>query len=226
MTRARYADGLRAFRRRITAAALALCLAAGSAFAQMPRPAEPQEPVIVAFGDSLTAGFGLAEEESYPSLLQARLKRAGYPHRVVNAGVSGDTSAGGLARLDWVLQQPVQAMIVCFGGNDGLRGLDPEQLRRNLSAIVARAQSRGAAVILAGMRLPTNYGPEYNRRFRAVFPAVAKAHHAAYLPFLLEGVAGKPELNQADGIHPNAAGARIVEANVWKVLKPILDGKR
>lgn len=208
------------------AAALALCLAGAAAAAPPPAPAEPPEPVIVAFGDSLTAGYGLAEEESYPSLLQARLKRLGYPQRVVNAGVNGDTSAGGLARVDWVLQQPVQVLIVCFGGNDGLRGLDPEALRRNLSAIVERAQRRGATVILAGIRLPTNYGPDYNRRFDAVFPAVAKARHAVFVPFLLAGVAGKPELNQADGIHPTAAGTRIVEATVWKALKPVLDAKR
>lgn len=206
---------------------LSLILAA-PAFAQpAPRSApEDSAPVIVALGDSLTAGYGLPEEESYPSLLQARLKRAGYPQRVVNAGVSGDTSAGGLARLDWVLQQPVQVVIVCLGGNDGLRGLDPEQLRRNLDAIIVRAESRGATVILAGMHMPTNYGPAYTRRFDAVFPAVARAHRVAYLPFLLEGVAGHPDLNQADGIHPTAAGMRIVESNVWKVLKPILDGKK
>lgn len=200
-------------------------------FAAMPHDADAQEmaaaneggPVIVAFGDSLTAGYGLAEEDSYPSLLQAHLKREGYPQRVVNAGVSGDTSAGGVARLDWVLQQPVQVMIVCFGGNDGLRGLNPDELRKNLDTIVVRAERAGAKVILAGMHMPTNYGPDYTRRFDAVFPAVAKAHHLPFLPFLLEGVAGKAELNQADGIHPTAAGARIVEANVWKVLKPVLD---
>lgn len=182
-------------------------------------------PVIVALGDSLTAGYGLAEDESYPSLLQARLQRAGYPQRVVNAGVSGDTSAGGLARLDWVLQQPVQVLIVCLGANDGLRGLDPDALRANLDAIIVRGRQAGAQVILAGMHIPTNYGPAYTRRFDAVFPALAKRHQLPFLPFLLQGVAGRPELNQADGLHPTAQGTRIVEANVWKVLKPVLDAK-
>ena len=206
---------------------LSLILAA-PAFAQggPPALAEESAPVIVALGDSLTAGYGLPEEDSYPSLLQAHLKRLGYPQRVVNAGVSGDTSAGGLARLDWVLQQPVQVVIVCLGGNDGLRGLDPEELRRNLDAIVVRAQGKGATVIVGGMQMFANYGPEYTRRFAAVFPAVAKAHRTAFIPFMLAGVAGHPDLIQADGLHPNAAGTRIVENNVWKVLKPILDRKK
>ena len=186
-------------------------------------PLSDNAPVIVAFGDSLTAGYGLAEEESYPSLLQVRLRQAGYPHRVVNAGASGDTSAGGLARLDWVLQQPVQVLIVCLGANDGLRGVDPEAMRTNLEAIVVKGRQAGAAVILAGMHLPTNYGPDYTRRFDAVFPALARKHKLSFLPFLLEGVAARPGLNQADGIHPNARGARIVEENVWKVLKPVLE---
>jgi acyl-CoA thioesterase-1 len=187
-------------------------------------PAETA-PVIVALGDSVTAGYGLAEEESYPSLLQARLQRLGYRQRVVNAGVSGDTSAGALARLDWVLQQPVQVLIVCLGANDGLRGVDPDALRANLDAIIVRGQQAGAKVILAGMHIPTNYGPVYTRRFDAVFPALAKRHRLPFLPFLLQGVAGRPDLNQADGIHPTARGTRIVEANVWKVLKPVLDAK-
>jgi acyl-CoA thioesterase-1 len=204
---------------------LTLCAAQVQAQAPLP-PVDDSAPVIVALGDSLTAGYGLAPEESYPSLLQVRLKKAGYPHRVVNAGVSGDTSAGGLARLDWVMQQPVAVLIVCLGANDGLRGLAPEAMRANLDAIVSRGHRAGAAVILAGMHMPTNYGPDYTRRFDAVFPEVAKKQGVPFLPFLLEGVAGKPGLNQADGIHPTATGTRIVEANVWKVLKPVLDGQR
>lgn len=211
-------------------------LSASAQPAQPDQPARPpaaasapfsdNAPVIVALGDSLTAGYGLAEEESYPSLLQAHLRKAGYPQRVVNAGVSGDTSAGGLARLDWVLQQPVQVLIVCLGANDGLRGLDTEAMRRNLEAIIVKGQKAGATVILAGMHMPTNYGPVYRRRFDAVFPALARKYKLPFLPFLLEGVAGKPALNQADGMHPTAQGARLVEENVWKVLRPVLDAQK
>lgn len=202
------------------------CLAASSLAQQRPaagRPPEDNAPVIVAFGDSLTAGYGLAEEQSYPSLLQARLSREGYPYRVVNAGVSGDTSAGGLARLDWVLQQPIKVMILCLGANDGLRGTDPDAMRANLDAIIRRTRQTGATVVLAGMHMPTNYGPDYTRRYDAVFSALARKYNLPFLPFLLAGVAANPNLNQADGIHPTAEGAQIVEANVWKVLKPVLD---
>lgn len=182
-------------------------------------------PVIVCLGDSITAGYGLREEQSYPALLQARLKAMGLPFRVVNAGVSGDTSAGGLARMDWLLKQRIDVLIVALGGNDGLRGLSPEQLRANLSAIVEKGQAAGAKVVLAGMRMPTNYGAEYRHAFEAVYPAVARRYNVPLLPFLLEGVALNPTLNQPDGIHPTAEGARIVEANVWKVLAPLVQTK-
>lgn len=199
-------------------------------------PAQPSEaasppgptqsaPVIVCLGDSITAGYGLREDQSYPALLQARLQAMGLPWRVVNAGVSGDTSAGGLARMDWLLKQRIDVLFVALGGNDGLRGLSPEQLQANLSAIVEKGQAAGARVVLAGMRMPTNYGAEYRRAFEAVYPAVARKYNVPLLPFLLEGVALNPRLNQPDGIHPTAEGARVVEANVWKVLVPVIQGK-
>src|SRR5438552_4179086 len=179
-------------------------------------------PRIVILGDSLTAGLGLAREDAYPALLQRRLNDRGLKYAVVNAGVSGDTSAGGLSRLDWALEGDVRVMVVALGGNDGLRGLPPEQLKKNLAAIIERAQSRGIRVILAGMEAPPNYGRDYIVAFHKVYPALANEHHVALLPFLLDGVAGNDALNQRDGIHPSAAGARIVADNVWKVLKPVV----
>ncbi|MBI4082141.1 MAG: arylesterase [Candidatus Lambdaproteobacteria bacterium] len=212
---------------------LALVLAAwrtGGAQGQPARDPEPpaaagEPPVIVALGDSLTAGFGLPEEQSYPALLQERLRQRGYPHRVVNAGVSGDTSAGALARMGWLLRQRVDLLIVCLGANDGLRGLATDQLRENLARIIEQGQAAGARVILAGMRMPLNYGPAYTRAFAAVYPALARRYGVALIPFLLEGVAAQPALNLPDGIHPNAQGQRIVLENVWRVLEPLLSEK-
>jgi acyl-CoA thioesterase-1 len=174
-------------------------------------------------GDSLTAGLGLPIAESYPALLQQRLDQQGLRYEVVNAGVSGDTSAGGLSRLDWSLQGDVRILIVALGGNDALRALPPDQLRRNLAQIIERAQGRGIAVILAGMEAPTNWGREYDVSFHKVYPAVAQQYHVPLIPFLLQNVAGNERLNQADGIHPTAAGARIVADNVWAVLKPLAE---
>jgi len=182
----------------------------------------PTGPRIVILGDSLTAGLGLPIEQSYPALLQQRLNEEGLHYQILNAGVSGDTSAGGLARVDWALEGDVRVMIVALGGNDGLRGLPPEQLKKNLAAIIERAQSRGIRVILAGMEAPPNYGREYLVAFHKVYPALAKEYHVALVPFLLDGVAGNDTLNQRDGIHPSAAGARIVAENVWKALKPVV----
>jgi len=183
-------------------------------------------PRIVILGDSLTAGLGLPVTQSYPALLQRRLKDEGSDYQIVNAGVSGDTSAGGLSRLDWALEGDVRVMIVALGGNDGLRGLPPAQLKENLAAIITRAQARGIGVILAGMEAPPNYGREYSVAFHQVYPALAKEYHVGLVPFLLDGVAGKDALNQADGIHPSAAGAQIVADNVWKVLKPVVTTSR
>lgn len=182
----------------------------------------PNGPELVFLGDSLTAGLGLDADESFPSLIQRRLDERGLSFTVVNAGVSGDTSAGGLRRLDWLLQGHPRVVVVALGGNDGLRGLPPEDLRRNLGAIIARAREAGAGVILAGMEAPPNNGPEYTARFRQVYPELADEFDIALIPFLLEGVAGEPSLNQADGIHPNPEGARRVADTVWRALEPLV----
>jgi len=187
----------------------------------------PGAPRIVVLGDSLTAGLGLPIERSYPALLGERLKAEGLNYEVVNAGVSGDTSAGGLARLDWALEGDVRILIIALGGNDGLRGLPADELQANLAQIIERGQARGITVILAGMEAPPNYGRDYIVSFHKVYPALAANYRVALVPFLLQGVAGDETLNQRDGIHPTAAGARIVADNVWAVLKPIAEaGKR
>jgi acyl-CoA thioesterase-1 len=180
-------------------------------------------PKIVLLGDSLTAGLGLPMEQAYPALLQERLDRDGLEYEIVNAGVSGDTSAGGLARLDWALQGDVRILLVALGGNDGLRGLPPEVLKENLAQIIERARARSIRVILAGMEAPPNYGRDYIVSFHNVYPALARQYHVPLVPFLLQHVGGIDRLNQADGIHPNAAGARLVADNVWTVLKPIAE---
>jgi len=188
-------------------------------------PASTQ-PRIVALGDSLTAGLGLAPDQAYPALLQARLKGAGLDYEVINAGVSGDTSAGGLERLEWALQGNVKILIVALGGNDALRGLPAAALAANLSQIIERARARQIRVILAGMEAPPNYGRDYIVSFHKVYPALAEKYQVAFVPFLLQNVAGLAELNQADGIHPTPAGARIVADNVWAVLKPLAEDAR
>jgi acyl-CoA thioesterase I len=185
-------------------------------------PAVSSRPRIVFLGTSLTAGYGLEKPQSVPALIQARLTKEGYPFEVVNAGVSGDTSAGGLSRLDWSLSGDVRILVVELGANDGLRGLPVAALRSNIEAVITRAQSKGIAVLLVGMEAPPNYGATYTSEFRDSFPALAKAHQIPLMPFYLDGVAGKPELNIADGIHPNPAGAVIVANNLWRTLEPML----
>lgn len=180
-------------------------------------------PRIVMLGDSLTAGLGLGPDEAYPALIQRALRERGLPYDVVNAGVSGDTSAGGLARLDWALDGHVAVLVVALGGNDGLRGLPVEELRRNLSRVIERAQARGIVVVLAGMEAPPNFGERYTSAFHDVYPSLARTYHVPLIPFLLQGVASVDALNQADGIHPNQQGARIVAENVTAVLEPILE---
>jgi acyl-CoA thioesterase-1 len=184
--------------------------------------ARAAERVIVALGDSLTAGLGVAADEAYPALLEGMLRRAGFAYRVVNAGASGDTSAGGRRRLDWVLRAKPEIVLVALGANDGLRGLPVDALRDNLIAIVARLHQANVRVLLIGMRLPPNYGERYAREFAETFRTVARRTSVAFLPFLLDGVAGVPALNQADGIHPNAAGQRLVAEHVWAALQPLL----
>ncbi len=179
-------------------------------------------PRIVFLGDSLTAGYGLAKEESVPSLIQERLRDAGYPYEVVNAGVSGDTSAGGLSRLDWSLAGDVKILVVELGANDGLRGLPVAGMKQNLADIITRARARNISVILTGMEAPPNFGAAYTSEFRNVYRQLAKEHDVTFVPFYLDGVAGIPHLNIADGIHPNAEGSRIVEKTIWSALGPLL----
>jgi acyl-CoA thioesterase I len=180
-------------------------------------------PRIVFLGDSLTAGLGLAMTESYPSLVQHKLDAAGLNYEVVNAGVSGDTSAGGLVRLDWALDGDVHILVVALGGNDALRALPAEQLKQNLATIIEKAQARGITVVLAGMEAPPNFGRDYIVSFHQVYPELARQYHVAFVPFLLQGVAGSETLNQRDGIHPTAEGARMLADNVWAVLKPLAE---
>lgn len=180
-------------------------------------------PRIVFLGDSLTAGYGLAKEESVPSLIQARLQASGYPYDVVNAGVSGDTSAGGLSRLDWSLEGDVRILVIELGANDGLRGLPVESLKRNLTEVITRAQARGIKVVLTGMEAPPNFGEAYTNEFRQVYRDLAKAPGVTFMPFYLDGVAGNNGLNIADGMHPNAEGSRIIERAVWRTLEPLLE---
>jgi acyl-CoA thioesterase-1 len=181
-------------------------------------------PVLLAFGTSLTAGLGVDPDEAWPALLQARIAAASLPYEVVNAGVSGETSAGALRRVDWLLQKPVSVAIVETGANDGLRGQDPDALAANLQAIVTRlrAQRPPPHIVIVGMQAPPNYGAQYAQRFAAVYPRVAEDNDAVFVPFLLDGVAGIPDLNQADGVHPTARGHQILAETMWRALEPHL----
>lgn len=209
-------------RRARAAAALlaALCACAKSeAPAPPPAPAAPAARDVVLFlGDSLTAGYGVSQEEAYPALLEARWRAEGRPRRARNAGVSGATSAGVLENLDWSLAPDVTVAVVCVGGNDGLRGLSVAELEKNLDAIVARAQAAGVKAVVAGMRMPPNYGREYTEAFAALYPRVAARRGAPLIPFLLDGVAGRRDLNLPDGIHPNAAGQKALAETVHAAL--------
>ena len=198
---------------------LAAALVAVFALAQ---PGTAAERVIVAFGDSLTAGLGVTPEDSYPARLQARLRAEGYDYRVVNAGASGDTTAGGLRRVDWALKNGPDIVIVALGANDALRAQDLAGVRANLDAMVARFQKAGARVLVAGMEVPPNYGARYAADLRRLYADVARQRKAAFMPFLLDGVAGNPRLNQPDGIHPTAEGYRIVVEHLWPHLEPML----
>jgi acyl-CoA thioesterase-1 len=195
-------------------------------YANLGSPAVPSETnrTVVFLGDSLTAGLGLPLDQTFPSLIEARLRAEHRPWKVVNAGVSGDTTAGGLARLDWIYRQKADVLVVALGANDGLRGIPIEQTEKNLRAILRRARKEGSRVLLAGLRLPDNFGPQAQVRFAAVYPRLAAEFHVQLVPFLLEGVAMEPGLNQADGIHPNAKGARKVADHLWQKLGPMLSG--
>lgn len=186
------------------------------------RPAA--ESTIVFLGTSLTAGLGLDPDSAYPALLQQRVDAAGLPFRVVNAGVSGESSAGALRRIDWVLRQDPWMLVIETGANDGLRGQDPDSIRANIQAIIDRVRARSprTRILLAGMETMPNLGADYVRRFRRLYPDLARSNRLPLIPFLLDGVAGIDSLNQQDGIHPNAAGARLAADNVWRVLRPLL----
>ena len=178
---------------------------------------------VVCLGDSLTEGYGVAPEDAYPSVLQRRLREAGFEVRVVNAGISGATSASGLSRLRWQLRASPDVLLVALGANDGLRGIDPAATRRNLAQVLELARDEKIPVVLAGMRLPPNYGPQHVKAFEALYPSLAKEYAVPLIPFLLEGVAARPELNLADGIHPNVRGYLLVVDNILPVLRPLLE---
>jgi acyl-CoA thioesterase I len=178
--------------------------------------------VIVAFGDSLTAGHGVGPDQSYPALLGSKLRTEGYSYRVVNAGVSGDTTAGGLRRVDWALKNRPDIVLLELGANDAFRGQDLDRVRANLDAMVARFEAGGARVLLLGMRLPPNYGGGYAGRFEKIYAEVAERRRVAFMPFFLDGVGAVARLNQADGIHPTAEGYRIIVERLWPYLEPLL----
>lgn len=169
-----------------------------------------ERPVVLALGDSLTAGYGLPPGKSFPDQLEAALRGEGVDAKVVNGGVSGDTSAGGLARLDWLMEEKPDLVILELGANDGMRGLDPAATKDNLDRIIARARENGAHVLLAGMVAPPNFGSDYGEKFNAIYPTLAKKHGTAFYPFFLDGVAMDPALNQKDGIHPTAEGIAVI----------------
>ncbi|ULA59664.1 MAG: Arylesterase precursor [Nitrospira sp.] len=186
-------------------------------------PESDNRPKIVAFGDSLTAGLGVSPEQTYPAQLQKQLDTLGLRYQVLNAGVSGDTTAGGLRRVSWVLAGKPSVVILELGGNDGLRGLSLPETRSHLDAMIRQLKEARVQVILAGMKLPPNYGEEYTTKFEAIYRDLAKTHALALIPFLLEGVGGDQKLNQADGIHPTGEGYRIVVQNVLQTLLPLLN---
>jgi len=188
------------------------------------RTGQDDRPVVLFVGTSLTAGYGLDPDEAFPALIQRKIDAAGLRYRVVNAGVSGETSAGARRRIGWLMRQRVAVLVLETGANDGLRGQDPEETRRNIQAVFdeARKQRPPPRLVLVAMEALPNYGEEYRRRFRAIYPDVAKENGATLVPFLLDGVAGDPRLNQADGIHPTAEGDARVARNVWRVLRPLL----
>ena len=197
--------------------------------AQQDRPKRPvpaERPRIVAFGNSLTSGLGVPQDQSYPAHLQRTLDAAGYAYRVVNAGVSGDTTAGGIRRVSWVLNSTPAIVILELGGNDGLRGLSLHETQANLERIIQQLQQASVTVVLAGMKLPPNYGQDYTAGFEALYQAIAQRYHLTRIPFFLDGVAGSSSLNQADGIHPTGEGYRLIVEKVFPALEPLLERTR
>ena len=191
-------------------------------------PSLPARPVIVFFGDSLTAGYGVEPEQAYPALILEMANAAGYDVQVVNAGLSGETTAAGLRRIDWILSRPIDIFVLALGGNDGLRGIPVGETKLNLEGILLKVATRypKAQLVLAGMESPPNMGETFTDTFRAVFPAVADKRNALLIPFLLEGVGGEKDLNLPDGIHPNPEGHHVVAENVWTFLQPVIANEK
>lgn len=210
-------------------AARAPAHAADSAEMRQPEPGAPStDPTIVFLGTSLTAGLGLDPDSAYPALIQRKIDSAGLKYRVVNAGVSGESSAGALRRIDWILRRPPAVLVIETGANDGLRGQDPDSIRSNIHGMIVRVRDKspGTLIVLARMEAMPTLGATYVNRFRNIFPAVARADGVPLLPFILDGVAGIDSLNQQDGIHPNEVGARLVARNIWGALRPLLPQAR
>ena len=185
---------------------------------------KPEQRTIVFFGNSLTAGMGLDLKESFPSLIQQKIDSLGLSYQVINAGLSGETTSGGKGRVNWVLNQKPDVFVLELGANDGLRGIPLDETRSNLQEIIDKVKEKNAEVVivLVGMQIPPNMGPEYSADFRNIFPELAKKNELALIPFLLDGVAGRPDLNQKDGIHPTAEGQKILAGNVWAILKDVI----
>lgn len=210
-----------------TAIAVSTDAARGGSAATDAATAAADRPAILFLGTSLSAGYGVSESAAFPALIQQRIDSAGLPYRVVNAGLSGETSAGGLRRLDWSLQDSIAVLVLELGANDGLRGLPVDQLHANLDSILGRTRARypDARIVIAGMEAPPNLGPRYTTPFRETYRTLAEKYNAALVPFLLEGVAGNAGLNQDDAIHPNVEGHRVIAQHVWEVLEPVLAGE-
>ena len=191
----------------------------------IPPVAAADPAVILFFGDSITAGYGVETEQAFPALIQQKIDAQGWNFKAANAGLSGETTAAGLRRIDWLLKREIDFLVLELGGNDGLRGIPLSTTRQNLQGIIDRARKKypHLQIVVAGMQIPPNLGPEYTAEFSALFPDLAKKNNATLIPFLLEGVGGIPELNLPDGIHPTPEGQKIVAENVWKVLKHLLE---
>lgn len=203
----------------------ALSVTPGGSASEQSATQKTSEPrVIVVLGDSLTAGYGLDRAQAYPTLLQQRINAAGWNFTVFNAGQSGDTTAGGLRRIDWLLQRRIDVLILALGANDGLRGIDLNVTKSNLQTMIDRAKGKypNIRIVLAGMAMPPNMGKDYVSRFQAVYSELAETNQVSLIPFLLEGVAGRPDSNQDDMMHPTAEGQKVVADNVWRVLQPLL----